>query len=80
MWGAGLLTSLIVAGAPSTAQPSGLVQYVLGNAAPVVAIAWGLLVWREFRESDHRVQMLAAGMVVLFLAGLAMVAFALFPK
>jgi len=80
VWGAGLLTSLIVAGAPSTAQPSALIQYILSNAAPLVAIAWGLLIWRELREGDHRVQMLAAGMVVLFLAGLGMVAFALSTK
>lgn len=78
--GAGLLTSLIVAGAPSTAQPSALIQYILSNAAPLMAIAWGLLVWRELREGDHRVRMLAAGIVVLFLAGLGMVAFALSPK
>jgi hypothetical protein len=45
-----------------------------------MAIAWGLLVWRELREGDHRVRMLAAGIVVLFLAGLGMVAFALSPK
>lgn len=80
VWGAGMLTSLIVADAPSAAQPSALIQYVLSNAAPLVAVAWGLLVWREFRGGDHRVQMLAAGMVVLFLTGLGMVAFALFPK
>jgi glucose uptake protein len=80
IWGAGILTSLIVAAAPSTAQPSALIQYVLSNAAPLVAVAWGVLVWRELRGSDHRVQLLAAGMVVLFLAGLGMVAFALFPK
>jgi hypothetical protein len=45
-----------------------------------VAAAWGLLAWREFQGGDERVGMLAAGMVVLFLTGLGMVAFALLPK
>jgi glucose uptake protein len=80
VWGTGMLTSLLVAGAPTTAQPSALIQYVLSNAAPLLAVAWGLLVWREFRGADHRVQMLAAGMVILFLAGLSMAAFALSPR
>jgi hypothetical protein len=53
---------------------------VLSNAALVVAAAWGLLAWREFREGGYSVRMLAVGMMVLFLAGLGLVAYAISPK
>jgi len=80
VWGAGMLTSLIAAAAPETLQPSPLIRYLLNNGALLVAVAWGLLAWREFRGGGDRVQMLVAGMVVLFLTGLGVVAFALSPK
>jgi len=80
MWAIGILTFLLVQAAPQIAQPSSLVLYILNNAALLVAAAWGLLAWREFQGGDERVGMLAAGMVVLFLTGLGMVAFALLPK
>ena len=75
-----MLTSLMTAGAPRNVQPSALIQYVLSNGALVVAAAWGLLAWREFRGGGDRVRMLATGMMVLFLAGLGLVAYAFSPK
>jgi len=80
VWGAGMLTSLMTAGAPRNVQPSALIQYVLSNGALVVTAAWGLLAWREFRGGGDRVRMLATGMVVLFLAGLGLVAYAFSQK
>jgi glucose uptake protein len=80
LWGAGMLTALMTEAAPRDAQPSAFIQYVLSNGALVVAAVWGLVVWQEFRGGGDRVRMLAAGMVVLFLVGLGMVAFALSPK
>ena len=80
IWGAGILTFLLAQAAPANMQPSQLIQYLLSNSALLVAAAWGLLAWREFKGGDERVGMLAAGMVVLFLTGLGMLAFALLPK
>jgi glucose uptake protein len=80
VWGAGMLTSLIAAVAPRDAQPSVLIQYMLSNGALVVAAAWGLLAWQEFRGGGDRLRILAAGMMVLFLAGLGMAAYAFAPK
>jgi glucose uptake protein len=76
LWGAGMLSSLLVAVAPMDAQPGALIQYPLKHGALLVAAAWGLLAWREFRGASERVQMLVLGMFVLFLGGLGMVAFA----
>jgi glucose uptake protein len=80
LWGAGMLTGLLTAQAPRDTQPSAWIQYVLNNGALLVAAAWGLLAWREFRDAGHRANMLAAGMVVLFLAGLGVLGFALSQK
>jgi glucose uptake protein len=80
VWGAGMLAALLAAAAPQDAQPGALVQYALKNGALLVAAAWGLLAWREFRGGGDRPGMLAAAMMVLFLAGLGMVAFSFSPK
>ena len=80
VWGTGMLTGLMAEIVPRDAQPSALIQYVLSNGALLVAAAWGLLAWREFRGGGDRVRMLATGMMVLFLAGLGLVAFALSQK
>jgi glucose uptake protein len=84
LWATGMLSSLLMASAPQNAQPVPLIQYplthMLNNAALLIAAAWGLLAWREFRGSADRVRMLVAGMLVLFLGGFAVVAFAFFPK
>jgi glucose uptake protein len=80
LWGAGMLAALLVAVAPQAAQPAASMQYILNNGAFLVAAAWGLLAWHEFRGGGHRAGMLAAGMAVLFLAGLGMVALSLSPK
>jgi glucose uptake protein len=80
LWGAGVLTALMTAVAPRSVQPSALIQYVLSNGALLVAAAWGLLAWQEFRGGGDRVRMLAIGMMVLFLAGLGLVAYAFSSK
>jgi glucose uptake protein len=76
LWTAGMLTALLAAGAPSAAQPNPLIQYVLSHAALLVAAAWGLLAWHEFRGANERVRMMVTGSLVLFLSGLGLMAFA----
>ena len=76
LWGAGMLASLLVEGAPAAAQPNPSIRYALSHGAVLVAAVWGLLAWREFRGTSDRVRMLVAGMLVLFVSGLGMVAFA----
>lgn len=76
LWTAGLLAGLLAATAPSTAQPNSLIQYGLSHGAVVVAAAWGVFAWHEFRGSSDRVRMLVMGTMVLILGGLGVVAFA----
>lgn len=84
VWTTGLLGGLMVSAAPAVAQFSAAPQYLLGHAlnqaALLVAAAWGLLVWREFRGTSTRVHMLIAAMLVLFLAGLGVVGFGFSTK
>jgi glucose uptake protein len=78
LWVAGMLSSLLIAVAPRATQANPLALYALTQGAPVVAAAWGLLVWKEFGNASYRARLLMSGMLVLFLAGLGLVAFALF--
>jgi glucose uptake protein len=80
LWGAGMLTALMTAIAPRDAQPSALIRYMLSNGALLVAAVWGLLAWHEFRTAGERASTLAIGTMVLFLAGLGLVAFGFSPK
>jgi len=85
LWGAGMLSYLLMDGAPANAKPGAsipdlLIQYMLTHGAALVAAVWGLLAWREFRGASQRAHLLVAGMLVLLLAGLGVVAFAFSPK
>ena len=80
LWGTGMLTSLMAEIAPQDARPTALIAYLLSHGPVVLAAIWGLLAWQEFRGGGERVRMLATGMVVVLLAGLGLVAYAISPK
>lgn len=68
IWAVGITASFLAVG---TAGPA--VSYALSNAAPVVAILWGVLVWREFAAAPHGTGRLLAAMFLCYLAGLALI-------
>ncbi|MEQ1948856.1 MAG: hypothetical protein ABL995_16820 [Bryobacteraceae bacterium] len=72
----GLLAGMVVAGSPASNIVGPVWRYAAGHAAPLVAIALGLLVWGEFRSAPHRVRNLLMASAVLFAAGIAMVSVA----
>jgi glucose uptake protein len=74
--GGGLLAGLLAAGAPRVMQPGRIAEYALDHTALLIAAVWGLLVWREFKGSSHRVRMMVVAMLVLLVAGVGMVAVA----
>jgi glucose uptake protein len=76
LWTAGMLSGLLARAAPSPMQPNPLIQYGMSHGELLVAAAWGLFAWHEFRGASDRVRMLIAGMLVLFVGGLGLVAFA----
>lgn len=68
IWGVGNLFNLIAAGMAGPA-----ISYGLGQGATLVAAIWGVVVWKEFKNSTKTVSLLLAGMFLFFLAGLALI-------
>lgn len=68
IWSLGISASFIAVGSAGPA-----VSYALSNAAPVVAILWGVLVWREFASAPRKANLQLAGMFFCFLAGLVLI-------
>jgi len=73
IWCAGLSTNLI----SSRAQLVGpAVSYALGQGATMVSAAWGVFIWREFRNSPRATTVLLTLMFLLFIFGLGLIALA----
>jgi glucose uptake protein len=76
LWAAGLLGSVVVAGAPATALPATEVVYALNHGAPLLAGLLGLFVWGEFRGAPTRANAMMLAVLVLLAAGMGMIAVA----
>jgi glucose uptake protein len=73
VWGAGLQFNL----AASRAQLVGpAVSYALGQGATMISAAWGVFIWREFRDAPQGTGRLLAVMFLFFMAGLSLIALA----
>ncbi len=68
IWMTGMVVSFMSAGASNPA-----VSYALSNAAPVVAILWGVFIWKEFRDAPKGTNLILGLMFGLFLVGLALI-------
>jgi glucose uptake protein len=76
VWGAGLIAALVEAASPPSVRTAPALASGLLYGAPILGALWGMLVWREFKDSPQNVKMLQLGMIVLFLAGLALISLA----
>jgi glucose uptake protein len=52
------------------------VSYSIGQGATMISAAWGVFVWREFKEAPRTARIFLAWMFALFLSGLTMIALA----
>lgn len=68
IWALGTIFSYMAVG---TANPA--IAYALSNAAPVVAIVWGLFVWKEFQGAPKGTNTLLFLMFVGYLTGLILI-------
>lgn len=68
IWCVGMTMSLIAAD-----QAGFAISYGLGQGATMVAAAWGVFVWKEFREAPPGTGRLIGAMFGLFVSGLAMI-------
>jgi glucose uptake protein len=67
IWMLGMVVSFMSSGEGST------VAYALSNAAPVVAILWGVLIWKEFKDAPRGTNTILAIMWILFIIGLVLI-------
>jgi glucose uptake protein len=66
IWCLGMAMSLI-----ASERAGFAISYGLGQGATMVAAAWGVFVWKEFRGAPPGTDRLITAMFVLFIAGLA---------
>ena len=76
IWVTGTIASFSAASAPEQVHIGPAISYAIGQGATLISALWGLLVWNEFKGADTRVKSLVTVMLVLFVAGLAMVSLA----
>ena len=74
--GAAFLAGLLALGAPSAIRAEAIPSYALSQGAPVLAVAWGLFVWREFKSAGERSRMLFRIMWILLALGVGLLAVA----
>jgi glucose uptake protein len=68
IWMTGMVVSFMSAGASNPA-----ISYALSNAAPVVAILWGVFIWKEFKGAPKGTNAILSSMFILFLIGLVLI-------
>lgn len=68
IWCLGTAFSYIAAGKAGAA-----ISYALGQGAPMIAAIWGVFIWKEFKGSDRKGNILLGFMFALFIAGLAII-------
>lgn len=71
IWMCGMVVSFMSVGAAGPA-----ISYALSNAAPVVAILWGVLIWKEFDDAPNGTGRILWSMFLLFLIGLVVITLA----
>lgn len=69
IWGVGTVFNFVAASVVGVA-----ISYAIGQASPMVAALWGVLVWHEFRGANRRAKTALAGMFVCYLIALALIA------
>lgn len=68
IWMSGMVISFMASGAGNAA-----VNYALSNASPVIAMIWGVFVWKEFKGAPKGTNRAVAAMFVSFVVALAVI-------
>lgn len=70
IWMFGMVVSFMAVGAAGPA-----ISYALSNAAPVVAVLWGVFVWKEFEGAPKGTNTLLILMFIAYLIGLGLITY-----
>jgi len=76
IWVCGLISNLAAASAPRSVNIGPAISYALGQGATLISTLWGLLIWKEFAGATPAVRGRITLMLILFVAGLAMISVA----
>ena len=76
VWYSGILLAWVCTSVPEAIQGAPVLRFLVAQGSPVLAALWGIVVFREFQNSDVRVKLMGTLMLVLFLCGLAMIGLA----
>jgi glucose uptake protein len=68
IWMMAMVMSFMAAGAANPA-----IAYALSNAAPVVAILWGVFIWNEFKDADSATRKMLVTMFSFYIIGLVLI-------
>ncbi len=71
IWGLGNSLNLVAAGKAGPA-----ISYGLGQGATLIAALWGILIWKEFKNSPKGTNALLGSMLVAYLVGLSLIVLA----
>jgi glucose uptake protein len=71
IWCIGMSLNIIASGKAGAA-----ISYGLGQSATIVAAIWGIYIWKEFKQAPPGVAALLNIMLLLYLAGIALVIYA----
>jgi len=69
VWAVGLVFNLVAANLVGVS-----ISYAIGQASPMIAALWGVLVWKEFRGAGSKSKLYLAAMFVCYLAALILIA------
>lgn len=50
-----------------------VIAYALSNAAPVVAMLWGIFVWKELKDADRETNQFLETMFTFYIIGLVLI-------
>jgi len=74
--GVAFLAGMLALNAPPAVRAAALTSFALSQGGPVLAVAWGLFVWREFKSAGERSVMSFGIMWLLLAAGVGLLAVA----
>jgi glucose uptake protein len=68
IWGIGMVFNLVAANLVGVS-----VSYAIGQASPMIAALWGIIVWHEFARSGSRARTYLAAMFLCYLLALVLI-------
>jgi len=76
VWAVGGISNFAAATTPESIQVGPAISLAMGQCATLISVLWGLFVWKEFKGASRSVGWTIALMMLLFVAGLALLALA----